>query len=167
MQITRVKRKRFAFTLFQDGFFAFYAPLAHFFFPFTHSHSQSRIFFPSKAAANSFFNQFHSLLRAIFLGLFVEIRTEGVGFKFLRFPQAPSSLCLSLGHSCNIIYNFPTFITFRSLKYRLLLFSPFLLLLSNTALRIRSYRPADPYKGKGLKFSTDPLKLKPGKQRQR
>jgi len=35
--------------------------------------------------------------------------------------------------------------------------------VGETAARIRAIRPADPYKGKGVKYSDEKLHLKPGK----
>jgi len=114
-----------------------------------------------------FLSRARSLLKGLIYGYFVQLKTEGVGLKFIRFYSAPRLLSLSFGYSHTILYKMPKTISFRCLKYRLLLFSPQLTTLSTHALRIRNYRPSDPYKGKGVKFSTEVLKIKPGKQRQR
>jgi len=129
------------------------------------SDSKQKIFFPEKSVFRSFFSGLSSALRGF--GHFVEIRTEGVGFKFLRFPKAPNLLQLSLGFGHLIFYRIPESVKFRVLKTRLLLFSNDRSILSITARRLRGYRPPDPYKGKGLKYASEILKFKPGKQRQR
>jgi large subunit ribosomal protein L6 len=65
------------------------------------------------------------------------------------------------------VYNFPKGVYFRTLKYKLLIFSKSKRLLSETANKLRGLRPPDPYKGKGLKFAKEVLVFKPGKQRQK
>jgi len=124
-------------------------------------------FIPSLAMANSFYKRIRHWCYGLIYGFFIEMKTEGVGLKFLRYYAAPQLISFSFGFSHTILFNIPKAIKFRCLKYKILLFSPNLQELRNTALRIRSYRPPDPYKGKGVKFSTEGLKLKPGKQRQR
>jgi large subunit ribosomal protein L6 len=106
-------------------------------------------------------------IRGFMYGYFVELKTEGVGFRFTRYMRAPSLLGLNvnLGHS--ILYKFPRSVYFRCTKYRLLMYSRRMDLLHNTATNIKKYRPSDPYKGKGIKFASEKLKFKEGKQRQR
>lgn len=100
-------------------------------------------------------------------GYFVEIRTEGVGFRFTRYLKAPSLLGLNINLGHTILYRFPRSVFFRCTKYRLMMYSRRLDLLYNTATNIKKYRPSDPYKGKGLRFALEKLKFKEGKQRQR
>jgi ribosomal protein L6P/L9E len=66
-------------------------------------------------------------------GSFVELKTEGVGLKFLRYYAAPQLLCLTLGFSHTILFRIPKKVKFRCLKYKLLLFSFDLKELRNTA----------------------------------
>jgi len=100
-------------------------------------------------------------------GYFVEIRPEGVGFRFHRCSDAPSTLILTLGHSHPLIVQVPSTVKFRCLKYRLLLYGANKAILNAFALKIRNLRPPDAYKGKGIKFSREILVFKPGKLRQR
>jgi len=53
----------------------------------------------------------------------------------------------------------------KALKYRLLLLCNDKTLLPNIISEIRNLRYPDPYKGKGVRFYEEPLKLKAGKQR--
>jgi hypothetical protein len=95
----------------------------------------------------------------------VGIKAEGVGIKFKRYSYRSNLLSLKLGFSHKIYYQFASNINMRCSKYRLLLFSNQDSNLSTIGARIRGYRPPDPYKGRGLKYTKERLKVKPGKQR--
>jgi large subunit ribosomal protein L6 len=127
----------------------------------------TNLFVASRKFVNSFYSKLRRTIKGLLYGFFIQIRTEGVGFKFLRHYDAPQLLTLSLGHAHSIHYKFPRNVKFRCLKYKLLLFTNRKSLLSELALRIKEYRPPDPYKGKGLKFANEVLKFKQGKLRQR
>lgn len=164
---TRIKKKRLHVFFVKDQFLAIKGPLGNLTFNLNFHIFNRKLFFPSSALANTFFSRARALIKGIIYGFFIELRTEGVGLKFMRFSRAPRLLNLSLGHSHSIIYKVPSAIKFRCLKYRLLLFSNQFSVLTKTAAIIRGYRPPDPYKGKGVKYAGEALKLKPGKQRQR
>jgi len=107
------------------------------------------------------------MLHGIFHGYFSELKTEGVGFRFLHDDEYMHILGLSLGYSHPVAIQLPEMIRFRAYKYRLFIFGPDRSVLNELALRIKSLRFPDAYKGKGLKFGKEVLKFKPGKQRQR
>lgn len=167
MKATRIKKKRLTLVVVKDRFLAIKGPLGNLIFKTQFTVSNKKLFFISKALANAFFSRVRSLLKGLIYGFFIELKTEGVGLKFMRFSTASSLLSLSFGYSHTILYKMPQAIKFRCLKYRLLLFSNRLPLLTMISQRIRGYRPSDPYKGKGVKYAGEALKLKPGKQRQR
>jgi large subunit ribosomal protein L6 len=174
----RVKRKRYAIYMntisFKKPTIIIKGPLGIITFPlppyikFTHQTKEvTKLFVATTQFVNSFYSKLKRIIKGLLYGYFIQIRTEGVGFKFLRHYDAPQLLTLSLGHSHLIHYNFPKNIQFRCLKYKLLLFSNRKTILSEVALRIKEYRAPDPYKGKGLKFANEVLKFKQGKLRQR
>jgi len=167
MLTARIKRKRIGLYVVKNQYLAIKGPLGNVTFRCDYEISNRKLFFPSKALANIFFNKTRSLIKGLLYGFFIELRTEGVGLKFMRFSTAPQLLSLSFGFSHTILYKMPAGIRFRCLKYRLLLFSNQITTLTKIAFRIKGYRPSDPYKGKGVKFITEVLKIKPGKQRQR
>lgn len=100
-------------------------------------------------------------------GFYMGLKTEGVGYKFIKIKGYDNIVSLYLGFGHAMLYRFPINMKFRSLKYRFFLFSTSYPLLINTILNLRSYRIPDPYKSKGIKFLKEALRLKPGKQRQR
>jgi len=128
--------------------------------------NKSRIFV-LKPVAKVLFERIRRVIHGILHGYFVEIRTEGVGFRFIRYQRAPSLIGLTLNFGHMIFYKFPKSVRFRCLKYRLLLYSNRPEVLYETASRIRNYRRPDPFKGKGLKYAKERLKFKPGKERNR
>lgn len=164
---TRIKKKRLRVFVVKDQYLAIKGPLGNLMFNLDFHVYNRKLFFPSTALANTFFSRARSLIKGLIYGFFIELKTEGVGLKFMRFSRASRLLNLSLGYSHSIIYKVPSAIKFRCLKYRLLLFSNHFPILTKTAAIIRGYRPPDPYKGKGVKYAGEALKLKPGKQRQR
>jgi len=111
--------------------------------------------------------QLRTIVKGFRYGYFAEIRPEGVGFRFHRSEDSPSTLILSLGHSHPLIIKVPSRVKFRCLKYRLFLYGADKHILNHFALKIRNFRPPDAYKGKGIKFSKEVLTFKPGKLRQR
>jgi ribosomal protein L6P/L9E len=97
----------------------------------------TKLFVASRKCVNVFYAKLRRTIKGLLYGYFVQIHTEGVGFKFMRHQQAPQLLTLSLGHSHLIHYKFPNNVKFRCLKYKLLLFCNRKSLLSDLALRIK------------------------------
>jgi hypothetical protein len=100
-------------------------------------------------------------------GTFSKVKAEGVGLKFKRYTRSSKLISLKLGYSHTIYYQFPNRVSIRVGKHRIAMFSHSLSLLSEVSSSIRGYRPPDPYKGRGLRYDDERLKLKPGKQRLR
>tara|TARA_B100000315_G_C14591041_1_gene595807 strand:- start:4149 stop:4694 length:546 start_codon:yes stop_codon:yes gene_type:complete len=89
------------------------------------------------------------------------LEIHGVGF---RVQQQGSTLSFSLGYSHQVTFNLPkeieaivekpTAVTLRGAsKY----------LVGQTAANIRALRPPDSYKGKGIRYANEVVKLKAGK----
>jgi hypothetical protein len=81
------------------------------------------LFIPSLAMSNSFYKRIRHWLMSVPYGFFTELKTEGVGLKFLRYYASPQLLSLTLGFSHTILFRVPKKVIFRCLKYKLLLFS--------------------------------------------
>ena len=89
------------------------------------------------------------------------LEVNGVGY---RAEEANGVLTLSLGFSHPVVYDLPegvtagverqTKITLKSIDKEL---------IGQTAAKIRSFRPPEPYKGKGIKYAEETIQRKVGK----
>lgn len=92
----------------------------------------------------------------------LEISVESVGY---RAEMASGNLVLNLGYSHPINYPAPEGITFTAdSKTRTITVSGIdKELVGEIAARVRKLRPPEPYKGKGIRYRGEVVKLKPGK----
>ena len=94
-----------------------------------------------------------------------DIRMElnnGVGY---RVKVSGANLELSLGYSHPINYKLPDGVTAEApTNTELVLTSTNKQLLGDTASEIRAFRPPEPYKGKGVKYSDEHIKRKESKK---
>ncbi len=110
----------------------------------------------------------HGLMRALvanaFTGVTVgfqrQLDINGVGYKAEVKGQ---NLVLSLGYSHPIEYTLPEGISAKVEKSSLFLSGIDRQALGAAAAKIRSFRPPEPYKGKGIKYSTETIIRKAGK----
>lgn len=115
----------------------------------------------------------HGLYRALInnmvvgvsTGFKVEQEVVGVGYKAVNNGQI---LELSLGYSHDIFFRIPDEVTVETRTERranpiITLSSYDKELLGKIAAKIRSFRPPEPYKGKGIKFVNEVLRRKAGK----
>jgi large subunit ribosomal protein L6 len=114
----------------------------------------------------------HGLTRALLSNMVVgvstgfskvlEISVESVGY---RAEMAGKNLMLHLGYSHPIEYPPPQGITFSTdPKTRTITVSGIdKELVGEIAARVRKLRPPEPYKGKGIRYQGEVVKLKPGK----
>ncbi len=95
-------------------------------------------------------------------GFKITLEIIGVGY---RVEPQGKGLKFSLGYSNPIDYTLPEGIssTIEERGTRLILEGIDKQLLGETAARIRKLRPPDAYKGKGVRYSDEQLRLKPGK----
>jgi large subunit ribosomal protein L6 len=106
----------------------------------------------------------NKLILGVLKGFYFKLNIVGVGYK--AFVEG-KSLSLKLGFSHNILYIIPQDITVKILNQKLLT----LLIsgndfqqVSQVAAQIRSLKPAEPYKGKGIKYFNEIIKKKEGKK---
>ena len=120
--------------------------------------------------------QFQGLARALLGGMVegaakgfqISLDLIGVGY---RAEVKGDQLNLSLGLSHPVQFKLPTGITARVeiideagiKKPRLHLSSYDKMMLGQTAARIRSFRPPEPYKGKGVRYTGETVRQKAGK----
>ena len=113
---------------------------------------------------------FHGLARALVQNMVVGVSTgyaktldiEGVGFKA---EAKGSSIFLSLGFANAKEYKIPdgAKVAIQSQGLRILVESIDKQLVGRVAADIRSYYPAEPYKGKGIRYTDEKVRRKEGK----
>ena len=113
----------------------------------------------------------HGLARSIIANMVTGVsdgfsRTlEIVGVGYRAEAMGSSQIKFNLGYSNPVEFTIPEGISaeFEERGTRLILKGIDKQVLGQTAARIRELRPPDAYKGKGIRYSTEKLKLKPGK----
>lgn len=89
------------------------------------------------------------------------LEINGVGY---RAEVKGNELVLSLGYSHQIFFGIPEGISIEVEKMTKLLVKGFdKELVGQTAAKIRSFRPPEPYKGKGIKYADETILRKAGK----
>ena len=120
---------------------------------------------PSSAPARAF----HGLTRALVQNAVTGVTTgwsrdlelNGVGY---RANVSGKKLELSLGYSHPVVYEIPQGIEIKVDKQtKLNITGPDRELVGQVAAKIRSFRPPEPYLGKGVKYSDEVIRRKAGK----
>lgn len=90
------------------------------------------------------------------------LEIQGTGF---RAQLDGEKLVMALGFSHQVEVNSPIGITFTVAEQKKITVSgPDKFLVGETAAKIRAIKPPDAYKGKGIRYENEYVKLKPGKQ---
>jgi large subunit ribosomal protein L6 len=105
----------------------------------------------------------NNLVTGVAKGFSVTLEINGVGY---RAAVQGSTLNLQLGYSHEIAYPIPS-------DVNIVCERPTLIRISGAdrqrigqiAAEIRAYRPPEPYKGKGIKYSTETVRRKEGKKK--
>ena len=112
---------------------------------------------------------FHGLTRSLIANMIEgvakgysrELEIQGVGFKAVLKGQ---SLMLSLGFASPVEYRIPEGVKITEEGgVKLVIKGPNKQLVGDAAARIRSYFPAEPYKGKGIRYKDERVRRKVGK----
>lgn len=94
----------------------------------------------------------------------IKLKLVGVGYKALKTENS-NFLHLKLGYSHSIFFKFPSYFKVDILKGNLIYISGSSLEnLSSFAALVRSYKLPEPYKGKGILYLNENIKLKIGKK---
>jgi large subunit ribosomal protein L6 len=103
-----------------------------------------------------------NMVHGVSTGFVKELDINGVGY---RAEMKGKELHMSLGYSHPVIYPLPTGITAEvdAKKTKITLSGIDKQLLGNTAAKVRSFRPPEPYRGKGIKYAEETIKRKEGK----
>ena len=102
----------------------------------------------------------NNMLEGVTKGFEKQLEINGVGYKAEIKGQ---KITLSLGYSHPIEYTLPEGVSAKTDKNLLILSSIDREKLGGAAAKIRSYRPPEPYKGKGIKYKEETILRKAGK----
>lgn len=106
-------------------------------------------------------NLLRNMVQGVSLGYKRELDVVGVGFRVEAIGQA---LKFSIGFSHPVMFALPTEVACKIEKQtHLELTSVDKELLGQTAATIRGLRPPEPYKGKGIKYTDEVIRMKAGK----
>lgn len=102
-----------------------------------------------------------NMVRGVTEGYRRELEIHGVGF---RVAKQGNALALQVGYSHPVDVAPPEGISFEvPLPTRIVVVGIDKELVGQVAARIRAIREPDPYKGKGIRYAGERIKLKPGK----
>jgi large subunit ribosomal protein L6 len=101
-----------------------------------------------------------NIITGVSSGFEKKLELVGVGY---RAQASGSSLTLSLGFSHPVHFKAPEGVTFAVADNVITISGADKILVGNTAAKIRSIRPPEPYKGKGIKYQGEKIRRKAGK----
>ena len=105
----------------------------------------------------------NNLVRGVTDGFSEKLEIQGVGY---RAAVQGKNLQLQLGFSHDVLYPIPAGITITAEKPTALTISGMdKQLVGQVAAEIRSYRPPEPYKGKGVRYAGEFVRRKEGKKK--
>jgi large subunit ribosomal protein L6 len=105
----------------------------------------------------------NNLVLGVTTGFSSKLEIQGVGY---RAAVVGKNLNLQLGYSHDVLYPIPDGITITSEKPTLLTISGInKQLVGQVAAEIRSWRPPEPYKGKGVRYAGEYVRRKEGKKK--
>jgi large subunit ribosomal protein L6 len=103
----------------------------------------------------------NNMIIGVSAGYKKELQIEGVGYKA---QMKGADIVLSLGYSHDIIYNIPEGIKIDVQKGTTVSIEGIdKQVVGQVAARIRDYSPAEPYKGKGVRYTGEQIRRKEGK----
>lgn len=133
-------------------------PLGSIQYPFTQFKSKiTNSFYLQKNQERFLINKIKTLFKSVSSGWFKELNLNGIGYKSFKMED---KIALDLGYSNLILYKPTASIKIKNLKNKLILFSINKDYLNNIATILRNFSKPDVYKGKGIVFKNQKLKLK-------
>ena len=101
-----------------------------------------------------------NMIAGVDKGYVIELELQGVGF---RAAVQGSKLTMNIGYSSPVVFEAPAGITAAVKESIITVSGSDKQLVGDTAARIRSYYPPEPYKGKGIRYKGEHVKRKTGK----
>lgn len=111
-----------------------------------------------------YFSMLNKIILGVLYGYCIKINIVGVGYKAVI---EDSYLKLKVGFSHNVNYKIPSEISLKVLTQRLLtivISGNDYQQVTQVAAEIRALKPAEPYKGKGIRYANEIIKKKEGKK---
>ncbi len=107
-------------------------------------------------------SQIANMINGVSAGFTRELDINGVGY---RAEVKGKELHMALGYSHPVIYPLPAGISAEvdAKRTKITLTGIDKQLLGNTAAKVRSFRPPEPYRGKGIKYAEETIRRKEGK----
>lgn len=132
--------------------------------PVTHPNEtkKHKLFFGLKRDAKTFLANFKNATYGVTNGFYIRLVLRGVGY---RSWVIDNGLYLDLGNNHLLVYKIPSSVVVRSKKGRIMVFGCDRKEVGRVAADIRGLRVPDPYKGKGILYHGEEIRLKQGKQR--
>lgn len=115
---------------------------------------------PDRAASGLVRSVLQNLVTGVSEGFTKELEFTGVGY---RAEASGQKLTLNLGYSHPIVFEAPEGIAVKVQKNRITLTSADFQALGQFAANVRSARPPEPYKGKGIHYVGEQIRRKAGK----
>ncbi len=102
----------------------------------------------------------YNMVKGVCVGFERKLEINGVGY---RAEVKGRQIVMQLGHSHPIEYDLPQGIEAKIEKNIVILTGIDKEMLGQTAAKVRSFRPPEPYKGKGIKYIEERIQRKVGK----
>lgn len=102
----------------------------------------------------------NNMVEGVTKGFERKLEINGVGYKA---EVAGDKLNMALGFSHPVVYQLPKGVSAKVEKNVITLAASDRDVLGQTAAKVRSFRPPEPYKGKGIKYMEETIKRKVGK----
>lgn len=119
--------------------------------------NNNNTFFIKDNNYNFFIKKIKKLIKSVTIGWFLELNLNGLGYKSFKLND---KIALDLGYSNLIIYEPTDLMKIKNFKNKIVLFSLDQEYLYNVSCHIKSYSMPDAYKGKGIVFKNEVIKLK-------
>lgn len=127
-----------------------------------------KLFFFSHLLARAFLRTVEGRALGLVYGYYVELRLVGLGFKTIKFRDKATGgikLWLELSYSHRIIYSVPESVYVKCEKRKITVFGSSAADVFNVAQTLKNFKRPNTYKGTGIRYEEEVIKLKPGKQR--
>jgi len=116
---------------------------------------------PTRSAFGSFRAHLNNAVAGVVTPWVKNVEIRGTGYKFVL---SGSRLTISCGFIHPVVFNFPASVVGQLAEdTKLTLTSPDRQLVGQMASNIRKVKPPEPYKGKGIRYTNEFIKLKAGK----
>ena len=114
----------------------------------------------SKSVQGTYRSIVANMIKGVTQGWQKSLELVGTGY---RAELSGSKLVVTIGYSHPVEFNPPEGIKFEVEKLKITVLGPDKYLVGQVAANIRSTRPPEPYKGKGIMYQGEVVRRKPGK----